>query len=77
MILSDLVFNGCQAFGLHANANLSAAIKEGLGVLSTANSMLPKGGGDSGGGKSSEQVLTELSGKFLNDVRRFTWCGRS
>eukprot|EP00913_Durusdinium_trenchii_P035956 g33641.t1 len=33
-----------EAFGLHANANLSAAIKEGLGVLSTANSMLPKGG---------------------------------
>lgn len=58
-----------EAFGLHANANLSAAIKEGLGVLSTANSMLPKGGGGDGGGKTTDQVLTELSSKFLHDIR--------
>eukprot|EP00434_Breviolum_minutum_P012044 symbB.v1.2.010619.t2/scaffold696.1/size260109/12 len=58
-----------EAFGLHANANLSAAIKEGLGVLSTANSMLPKGGGGDGGGKTPDQVLTELSSKFLHDIR--------
>lgn len=58
-----------EAFGLHANANLSAAIKEGLGILATANSMLPKGGGGDGGAKTPDQILTELSTKFLTEVR--------
>lgn len=57
-----------EAFGLHANANLSAAIKESMEILSTANEMQPKGGGD-GGGKSSDQVLGEMSAQFLEDVR--------
>jgi len=58
-----------EAFGLHANANLSAAIKEGMSILSTANEMQPKGGGD-GGGKSSDTILAEMSAKFLEDVRK-------
>eukprot|EP00933_Yihiella_yeosuensis_P037116 TRINITY_DN30995_c0_g1_i1.p1 TRINITY_DN30995_c0_g1~~TRINITY_DN30995_c0_g1_i1.p1 ORF type:complete len:511 (-),score=103.87 TRINITY_DN30995_c0_g1_i1:80-1612(-) len=57
-----------EAFGLHANANLSAAIKEALGILATANSMLPKGGGG-GGGRTSEDIIGELSAKFLGDLR--------
>lgn len=31
--------------------------------------MLPKGGGGDGGGKTPDQVLTELSSKFLHDIR--------
>jgi len=55
--------------GLHANANLSAAQKEGLGILATSASMMPKGGGDGGGGKTPDQILTDLSAKMLNDIR--------
>ncbi|CAJ1411101.1 unnamed protein product [Effrenium voratum] len=59
-----------EAFGLHANANLSAAIKEGLGILATANSMLPKGGGGDSGAKTPDQIMSELSSKFLSEIRQ-------
>jgi len=58
-----------EAFGLHANANLSAAIKETMAILSTANSMQPKGGGGDGG-KSPEAILAEVSTKFLGDIQQ-------
>jgi len=58
-----------EAFGLHANANLSAAISETLGILRTANTMQGTGGGGEGG-KSPDAILSELSGKFLEDVAR-------
>lgn len=38
-------------------------------LLLTANSMLPKGGGGDEGGKTPNQVLAELSSKFLHDIR--------
>jgi len=57
-----------EAFGLHANANLSAAIKETMAILSTANSMQPKGGGGEGG-KKPEDILAEVSTKFLADIQ--------
>jgi dynein heavy chain len=56
-----------EAFGLHANANLVAAIGEATRILQTACSMQPKTGiGD--GGRSSDDILTEMSSKFLNDL---------
>eukprot|EP00930_Biecheleria_cincta_P074768 TRINITY_DN6197_c0_g1_i1.p1 TRINITY_DN6197_c0_g1~~TRINITY_DN6197_c0_g1_i1.p1 ORF type:complete len:4188 (+),score=808.10 TRINITY_DN6197_c0_g1_i1:1794-12566(+) len=55
--------------GLHANANLSAAIREGLGILATSATMMPKGGGDGGGGKTADEILTELSGNMLKAIR--------
>ncbi|CAK0842105.1 unnamed protein product [Prorocentrum cordatum] len=58
-----------EAFGLHANANLSASIKEAMEVLSTANSMQPKGGGSGEGGKTADQILAESSAKYLGDLR--------
>jgi dynein heavy chain len=57
-----------EAFGLHANANLSAAIRDTMNLLATANSMQPKGHGGEGG-KSSDQVLEEMSAKYLDEVR--------
>lgn len=56
-----------EAFGLHANANLAAAISEALRNLATACSMQPKSGG-SEGGQSSDSILMELSTKFLGDL---------
>jgi dynein heavy chain len=58
-----------EAFGLHANANLSASIKEAMEILDTANSMQPKGGGSGEGGKTSDQILAESSAKYLGDLR--------
>jgi dynein heavy chain len=58
-----------EAFGLHSNANLSAAIKETLGLLQAANSMAPKSQGAEGG-KSPEQLQSEMTAKYLSDVRQ-------
>jgi dynein heavy chain len=57
-----------EAFGLHSNANLSAAIKETLALLAAANSMQAQGGGGDGG-KTPEQILAEMSAKFHSEVR--------
>jgi dynein heavy chain len=57
-----------EAFGLHANANLSARIKETMGLLSRANAMMPKGAGGEGG-KTTDEVLSEMSAKFLEEIR--------
>merc|ERR1740123_1348905 len=57
-----------EAFGLHSNANLSAAIKETMSLLATANSMQAQGSGGEGG-KSADQILTEMSNKFLEEIR--------
>jgi dynein heavy chain len=57
-----------EAFGLHANANLVAAINEALGNLRTACSMQPKAGAGAEGGRTTDEVLTETSQKFLNDL---------
>jgi len=68
--IKSLPINQMPEFcGLHANANLSAAIKEGLGILATSASMMPKGGGGDGGGKTTDQILTELSAQMLEDIR--------
>jgi len=56
-----------EAFGLHANANLVAAINEAMGNLRTACSMQPKAGGGEGG-RSSDDTLTEMSAKFLEEL---------
>ncbi|CAE8597824.1 unnamed protein product, partial [Polarella glacialis] len=58
-----------EAFGLHANANLSAAIKETMNILDTSNSMMPKGGGGGEGLKTPDQIMDESSKKFLVDIR--------
>jgi len=56
-----------EAFGLHANANLVAAISEGLRNLQTACSMQPKTG-SSEGGRSSDSILAESSENFLEGL---------
>jgi dynein heavy chain len=56
-----------EAFGLHANANLVAAIGEAMRNLQTACSMQPKSGGNSGG-RSTDDILMETSAKFLTDL---------
>lgn len=56
-----------EAFGLHANANLSAAIKETMDILGTANSMQGMSGGGEGE-KSPDVILAELSAKYLEEV---------
>jgi dynein heavy chain, axonemal len=57
-----------EAFGLHANANLVAAISEAMRLLQTANSLQPKTGGGTGG-KSSDETLEEMASTFLRDLR--------
>jgi len=57
-----------EIFGLHSNANLTCAINEVLAMLSTANTMQGAGGGGEGA-KSTEEVLAEMSGKYLHDVQ--------
>jgi len=57
-----------EAFGLHANANLSAKIKETLTLFTRANSMQAQGSGGEGG-RTSDMVLTEMTQKFLEEVR--------
>jgi len=56
-----------EAFGLHANANLVAAINEALRILKTATSLMPRtGGGD--GGQSSDKMLADSSTRYLADL---------
>jgi dynein heavy chain len=57
-----------EAFGLHANANLQAAADEAMRTLQTACSMQPKGPSGGGGGRSSDDILNEMSSKFLGDL---------
>jgi len=57
-----------EVFGLHANANLTCAINECMAILKTANSMQGSSGGGEGG-KSSDQVLAEMSAKYLGEIR--------
>ncbi|CAK9049407.1 unnamed protein product [Durusdinium trenchii] len=57
-----------EAFGLHANANLVAAISETLRLLGTAASLQPKTGGG-GGGASQDEIITEAASKYLEDVK--------
>jgi len=56
-----------EAFGLHANANLVAAINEAMSNLRTAASLQPKSGGGEGG-RSTDEILVEMSEKFLSDL---------
>eukprot|EP00928_Gymnodinium_smaydae_P017340 TRINITY_DN16627_c1_g2_i1.p1 TRINITY_DN16627_c1_g2~~TRINITY_DN16627_c1_g2_i1.p1 ORF type:complete len:2315 (-),score=450.26 TRINITY_DN16627_c1_g2_i1:520-6690(-) len=56
-----------EAFGLHANANLSAAISETMKLLHTANSLQPKTGAVEGS-KSPDAIMAEMSVKFLRDL---------
>ena len=49
-----------EAFGLHANANLVAAISETIRLLGTAASLQPKTGGQ-GGVSSPDEIITEAS----------------
>merc|ERR1719171_1076195 len=39
-----------------------------MNLLTTVNSMQPKGGGGEGG-KTSDQILTEMTQKFLGEIR--------
>lgn len=57
-----------EAFGLHANANLSAAISEVMRLLATAASLAPKTGGGSGG-RSEDDILGESAAKFLEQIQ--------
>jgi len=56
-----------EAFGLHANANLTAAISEAMRLLQTACSLQPTTGGGEGG-RSSDTILSEGSAKFLAEL---------
>jgi dynein heavy chain len=56
-----------EAFGLHANANLVAAINEAMSNLRTACSMQPKSAGG-GTGRSTDDILVEMSDKFLAEL---------
>jgi len=56
-----------EAFGLHANANLTASISEAMTLLRTANSLMPRTGGGEGM-KSNDEILSETSAKYLADV---------
>jgi len=56
-----------EAFGLHANANLVAAISEALRILRTACSLQPRTGGGEGG-RPPEVILAEASEKYLSDI---------
>jgi dynein heavy chain len=56
-----------EAFGLHANANLVAAINEAMKNLKTACSMQPASGAGEGG-RSTDDLLVEGSKKFLSEL---------
>jgi len=58
-----------EAFGLHANANLIAAINEAMRILRTANSLMPKTGGGEGG-RSKDTILAEATEKFLGELKK-------
>ncbi|CAJ1371943.1 unnamed protein product [Effrenium voratum] len=57
-----------EAFGLHANANLVAAISEAMRLLGTAASLQPKTGGG-GAGVSQDDIITEAATTYLQDVK--------
>jgi dynein heavy chain len=48
-----------EVYWLHQNADLTALINEGMGLLSTAVSMMPKGAGSSG--KTPEEIFAEIA----------------
>jgi len=56
-----------EAFGLHANANLVAAIGEAMRLLQTACSLQPRTSSGEGG-KAPDAIMLETSGKFLVDL---------
>merc|ERR1712151_457452 len=58
-----------EIFGLHANANLTCAINEVMTLLATANTMQGTGGGG-GEGKSPEEILAEMSAKYLSEIAK-------
>jgi len=55
-----------EAFGLHANANLSANINEAMTLLQVANSLQPRSGG--GESKQNDMVLLQTSSRFLSEL---------
>jgi len=57
-----------EAFGLHSNANLSARITETMNLLATSNSMQAQGAAGEGG-RTPDMILTEMTGKFLAEIR--------
>lgn len=48
-----------EVYWLHQNADLTALINEGMGLLATAVSLMPKGAGSSG--KSPEEMFAEVA----------------
>ena len=58
-----------EAFGLHANANLVAAISEAMRLLGTAAALQPRTGGGGGGGSSQDDVVMEAATKYLEEVQ--------
>lgn len=63
---------GPEVFGLNENANISTAIQETNGLLSTALALQPRGGSGGGGGggatKSADEILLELTQDISNKV---------
>lgn len=57
-----------EIFGLHSNANLTCAINEIVAMLATANAMQGSGSGGEGG-KSNDDILSEMSAKYLAEIR--------
>jgi dynein heavy chain len=56
-----------EVFGLHSNANLTCAIKEILTMLGISN-MMAGSGGSSEGGRSPDQIMTELATRYLEEI---------
>jgi dynein heavy chain len=52
-------------FGLHTNANISFQAKESNAVMATLIEMQPRGGSGGGGGKTPDQVVSEVADDLL------------
>ena len=60
-----------EVFWLHQNANLTAAINEGMDILRTAVALMPKGGGDAEEGekvKTPEEIFSEGAAEIVEKL---------
>ncbi|CUG93652.1 unnamed protein product [Bodo saltans] len=54
-----------ELFGLHSNANITFQAKESGGVMSTLIDVQPRGGGAASGGKTPDEVVSDIADDLL------------
>merc|ERR1712000_205239 len=57
-----------EVFGMHENANVTFNTNESLSLMATLLSLQPRSSGSSGTGKTSDDIVVELSEQYLEEL---------